>query len=174
LLGEVTQKRFRADLFYRVSTVTLFLPPLRQRTIDIIPFAQHLLGRLTPSAELDDEATALLLSHPWPGNLRELRNVIERAVLLCTSGRISARDIVFDQSASSTHARPAYEPEEVSGAASSHVRPKTLDQLEREHIVRALETESGHVESAARVLGIPRSTLYQKLKAYGISRRRSG
>ena len=167
LLGEMAQKRFRADLFYRVSTVTLSLPPLRDRQIDIVPFAQHLLARQTPDVSFEPDAIDLLHAYQWPGNLRELRNVVERAVLLCKSGRISASDIVFDQGPSTLGGTAP----ESTGAVSSGVR--RMDQLEREHITRALEAEGGHVESASRALGIPRSTLYQKLKAYGLSGRGS-
>ena len=166
LLAEIAEKRFRAELFYRVSTFTLSLPPLRERRIDIIPFAQHLLAGEGASVRLEESAAERLLAHEWPGNLRELHNVLERAVLLSKSGRIEARDIVFDQ-------LPREAPE---SSARSGVRSRTLDQLERERIAEELAAQGGHVESAARVLGIPRSTLYQKLKAYGIATRvrRSG
>ncbi len=175
LMGEMANKRFRADLFYRISTVTLSLPPLRDRPIDIVPLAQHLLARQTPDARFDAAAIELLKGHCWPGNLRELRNVVERAVLLCKGGRIGARDIAFDQGPVQAGAMAL----ESTGEFHSGVR--TMDQLERENIERALATEGGHVESAARSLGIPRSTLYQKLKAYGLrgrgssgTRRRTG
>lgn len=171
LLHEVAERKIRADLYHRIGTVTLALPPLRARHLDIVPFARHLLALQAPALRLEEAAEARLASHPWPGNLRELRNVVDRAVLLCRGAAITASEIVFDQGAPSSHRPSELEP---SAAASSTVRPITLDQLEREHIARALDSERGHVESAARVLGIPRSTLYQKLKTYGIARRRSG
>ena len=157
LLGEVQAKRFRADLFYRVSTITLNLPPLRKRRKDLLRFAEHLLTSFAPSASFDEQARELLSQHRWPGNLREMRNVIERAVLLRANDVVCAQDIVFDE-------RPAW--------SVAPPPPDIRSQGERDRIRAALDAEDGHVGSAARRLGIPRSTLYQKIKALGLPLRR--
>lgn len=177
LLEDVADKRFRADLFYRVSAMTLQLPPLRDRRADIVSFAEHVLVQTAPGMRFDPAAAALLLDHDWPGNLRELRNVVESAALLGRDGVIARSDLMLEAPAQSQRGFSSRTMRSVTAeeaAISSGMRPKTLDEIEREHIRRALESESGHVESAAKLLGIPRSTLYQKLKNYGWGSRSTG
>ena len=177
LLEEVSEKRFRADLYYRVSAASLQIPALRERRNDIVPFAEHLLTQLSPGTRLDPAAAAQLLDHDWPGNLRELRNVIEAVALLGHDGIVTKSDLRFETPSIAPRVLSSRTMRSVSvdeAAASSGMRPKTLDELEREHIRRALEAEGGHVESAAKLLGIPRSTLYQKLKNYGWGSRSVG
>ena len=161
LEGLVREKRFRADLYYRVSTLPIHVPALRERADDIPLLALHLLESLAedlrkPVREISDEALARLRAHSWPGNIRELRNVLERGLLSCAGTRIEAADLAFGGQAS-------------TGADST--LGLSLEALERFHIERVLQAEGGKVEAAAKRLGIPRSTLYQKLKAYGISSR---
>ncbi|AKU98580.1 Response regulator of zinc sigma-54-dependent two-component system [Labilithrix luteola] len=161
LLAATSRRAFRADLYYRISTVTLTVPPLRDRREDIVPFSLHLLSTLgAGDISLSTGAEVRLLSHPWPGNVRELKNVLERSLLLRTGNVIRASDVRFDQHAESAAAIPTTE--------STRTSSQTLQDVEREHIQRALEAERGRVEAAARRLGIPRSTLYQKVKTYGI------
>ena len=159
LLAACGQGRFRADLYYRVSTISITLPALRERQEDIVPLAEHLLASMTSAdIQIAADAREVLLAHPWPGNLRELKNVLERSLLLKDGDAVHARDLQFDAPSSLT-----------SRAAPVSAKPaRTLSELEREHIQRALEAEHGRVEAAARRLGIPRSTLYQRLKDYGM------
>ncbi|HEU4951192.1 MAG TPA: sigma-54 dependent transcriptional regulator [Holophagaceae bacterium] len=154
----VQEKRFRADLFYRVSALPIRVPPLRQRAEDVPLLALHLLENLAedlrkPVREIAPPAMARLQAHPWPGNIRELRNVLERGLLACQGNRLEAGDLVLGD----VHGLPMQDPTE----------DLTLEALERFHIERVLKAEGGRVEAAARRLGIPRSTLYQKLKAFG-------
>jgi DNA-binding NtrC family response regulator len=154
----VRDKKFRADLYFRVATVVLRVPPLRERTEDIVPLAERILGALSHSHargafQLAPGAIKSLTSHPWPGNIRELRNVLERAILLSTGQTISERDLQYDT---------AYD------TATQDESRMTLQELQCLHIKRVLEQEMGHVERAAKRLGIPRSTLYQKIKELGI------
>ncbi|HET8901911.1 MAG TPA: helix-turn-helix domain-containing protein, partial [Holophagaceae bacterium] len=123
--------------------------------------ALHLLESLAedlrkPVREISEDALERLRAHSWPGNIRELRNVLERGLLACTGTRMEASDLAF------------------GGQASTGADPTlglSLEALERFHIERVLKAEGGKVEAAAKRLGIPRSTLYQKLKVYGLSSR---
>jgi len=155
----VHARLFRADLFYRVSAVQLTVPPLLERVQDIPLLAQYLLGRLTTDCgrepvQFSRAALGLLQRHVWPGNIRELRNVLERALLGARDSVIEAQDLDF---ASSPRREPV---DDYAGM--------TLKELERHHIAQVLAEEGGHVERAAKRLDIPRSTLYQKIKLYGL------
>lgn len=156
----IKDNRFRSDLFFRISTIPLVVPPLRSRTEDIAILSQHLLERLTAElgsgkVEITTEALRRLQSYSWPGNIRELRNVLERAVLLGGSRVITEKNLHFDQTD-----WPELKPE----------LGKTLEEMERDYIAQVLKAEDGKVETAARKLGIPRSTLYAKLKQYKLER----
>jgi transcriptional regulator with PAS, ATPase and Fis domain len=160
LVRLVAEKRFRQDLYYRISIVPLVVPPLRERPEDILPLARELLGRIRPRAlNLTPAAERALCEYRWPGNIRELRNVLERAALLTDAGCIDRADLRFS--------RP------ISPSEASDHGGLTLADLERRHIERAIELEGGHVERAARRLDIPRSSLYAKLKRYGLAWSRS-
>lgn len=157
----VQQRRFRDDLYFRISTIPLITPPLRERVEDVPLLVGYLLERLshdigTGMIEISPEAMRALQSYSWPGNIRELRNVLERAVLLSGSRLLTERDLHFD---SQMEAEPL---ENNSG--------KTLDEVERQYIELVLTQEGGRVEIAAKKLGIPRSSLYYKLKQYGLGR----
>ncbi len=158
LVALVDEGKFREDLYYRINTLVLRLPPLRHRTHDIMNLANRLLDQLArdiPAARamrLGPDAGPALLAHSWPGNVRELRNVIERAMLVSSSPIIHAADLRLDPA----RAGPARSRGSASGG--------TLDEIEWQHIQRAIEEERGSVSRAALRLGIPRSTLYQKLK----------
>lgn len=154
----VREGRFRNDLYFRVSTLPLRVPPLRERTEDVPVLARALLARLAAdcgsgAVDLTSAAEAALIAHPWPGNVRELRNVLERA-LLTTDRRALDRDALrFDTAPAAPDATDA---------------ALTLAEVEKRHIVRVLGEEGGRVEAAAARLGIPRSTLYQRLRRHGI------
>jgi len=156
----VREKKFRSDLYFRISSIPLHLPSLRERTSDIPLLATQFLagfcgdlGRV--DMRLSKEAIAALQSYPWPGNVRELRNVLERAVLLSDGTTLEPRDLRFEMPA--------------NGSSSGWDTRLTLDDLERLHIERVLQEEHGKVEAAARRLGIPRSSLYQKIKRFGLA-----
>jgi DNA-binding NtrC family response regulator len=166
LAALVQAGRFREDLRFRINTLTLEIPPLRERAEDIGAIARSLLrgmsapvpNRLGPrgdpsQTEITDEALRLLCAYRWPGNIRELRNVLERALLFRKGNAIDRKSLHFDRS---------LEPD--SGAAA----PRTLDEAERQHISETLQRLGGRVEDAAKVLAISRSALYAKLKKYGI------
>lgn len=159
-LGQfVRDKKFRDDLYFRISTIPLNFPALRDRVEDIPVVAEYLLSKLSADLgrseiTLDDGCIKALQSYTWPGNVRELRNVIERAVLLSEHKTISLNDLHFDG-----HAKV--------GAPFLDSR-LTLIELEKQHIERVLQEEQGRVEKAAKRLGIPRSSLYQKLKKHQI------
>ncbi|MGZ4808844.1 MAG: sigma-54-dependent transcriptional regulator [Thermoanaerobaculia bacterium] len=160
----IREKRFRSDLYFRVSTIPLTIPPLRERRDDIPMLANFFVSRFGsemsfPNLEVAPAAMKTLHDYSWPGNVRELKNVIERGILLSDRRLITAHDLRFDSEGSSTaEALPA---------------DMTLEQIERWYVERILREENGKVESASRRLGIPRSTLYQKLKKWDLSISRS-
>jgi DNA-binding NtrC family response regulator len=164
LAAAVATKAFRSDLYYRINTISISLPPLRERVVDISLLASHFLrvfGGSVPPA-LTADAIAALESYPWPGNVRELRNVIERAVLLASSGVITRNDLPLASQAA--HANGS-EPES---------QQLTLADLERRHIEAILARSNWHQGRAATQLGISSKTLYRKIREYGFVRPRSG
>ncbi len=157
LVALAREEKFRSDLYFRISTITLNVPPLRRRVEDIPVLAEAFLRSLgseigAPERRLRRDAIAALESYSWPGNVRELRNVIERALLLSHGEAIAAADLRFDFDGRGLGA--------VSNTADK------LADVERLHVLRVVGEESGNVERAAVRLGIPRSTLYQKMKSY--------
>jgi DNA-binding NtrC family response regulator len=159
LLAEVHSARFRQDLYYRLRVIELKVPPLRERREDILPLARHFLGESArrtgrEAAGFTPEAAERLIHYPWPGNVRELENAIEHAVVLAQSRRIGSADL----------------PEEVGRAGSGMPAPgdaRSLEQVEREHILAVLDALRGNKVQAAARLGIGTATLYRKLKEYG-------
>jgi DNA-binding NtrC family response regulator len=156
----IREKTFRTDLYFRISTIPLTVPPLRERVEDIPVFARHFLSTLPGGAgrgevSLSAEAEKIFCRYPWPGNIRELRNVIERALLFVEGNTLSARDLHFEAS-----------PDSAGGGAED--LQMTLQDVEIRHIRRVLEDEGGHVEKAAARLGVPKSSLYEKIRRFGI------
>lgn len=150
---------FRLDLLYRIESVRLVVPPLRERGDDLISLSRNLIARLTPvdrpRKSLDADAEGTLAAHAWPGNVRELRNVLERVVLFGRGETIGAEDV-----------RRAI----ANGRRSSVTEDdQTLEAAERRHIRGTLRRLSGDVRRAAGVLGISRSGLYKKLQRHGLS-----
>jgi len=169
LLAAASRGTFRADLFYRISTMAITLPSLRERPEDIVPLATRMLEDLGAcNAELSTAARASLLAHPWPGNLRELKNVLERALLLRNGDTIEADDLRYDASSVGKIALPTPTPGALGAVSGAPPSSRTLSEMERDHIWSALAAENGRVDAAAQRLGIPRSTLYQRIKAYGL------
>lgn len=158
LLDDVKQGSFRSDLYFRISSIPLRVPPLRERRSDIPMLATTLLSQLQPTLAghvvLSSDAQQAVCDYAWPGNIRELRNVLERAALLCENGVITPRDLRFGPVSSQDSA--------------THDTSLTLEEVERQYIERVLHEEGGKVAQAALRLGVPRSTLYQKIKTYDI------
>ncbi len=156
----VAEHRFREDLFFRLNVLAIEVPPLRDRTGDILPLAAHFLQRLgpvhgRPGARLDAEASAALSAYGWPGNVRELKNVLERALVFAHQDVLGLGDL----------------PESVGAAGRPGAIPgnlRSLEQLEKEAIAATLETTRYKISRTAEILGISRKTLLEKRKKYGL------
>jgi DNA-binding NtrC family response regulator len=165
----VTAQRFRRDLYFRIGTLPLSVPPLRERTEDIPVLVEDLLVRIgrelgRPGIGVSGVALSALVDYPWPGNLRELRNLLERAVLLTDGTTIGIRELRL-------HARSESAGRSLRSVGSVVEDDLTLAELERRHIERVYEAEHQNVQRAAVRLGIPRSSLYQKLARLGLLRK---
>ena len=137
---------FREDLYYRLNVIEVHLPPLAERSDDVLPLAEHFLaGR----AALDEPAREALLAYPWPGNVRELKNAIERAALLASDGRVTPDGLGL----------PAF-------AAAAN---RNLDEPSREAVLAALARADGVVSRAAQSLGLSRQALYRRMERYGLA-----
>ena len=149
---EVAEGRFREDLLYRINTIEITIPPLRERGEDIILLAEHFLATYAHKynkvvKELNRDARQRLLRHTWPGNVRELMHAVERAVLLAKGSSLCAQDFVLKDSSRRT----------------SQTQTLNLERLEQEAIERAMSIAGGNVTKAAELLGITRFALYRKL-----------
>jgi len=151
-LADAAQKgTMRKDLLFRMDVICIRVPPLRERSEDIVPLAQHFLELSCIDRQprrLSNEAMSILTSYVWPGNVRELRSVMTKAMLFSRSDLITAKDL------------PAHLH---SVNRSPQTRPKSLEDMEREHILRVLEETGGNQSLAAQILGINRKTLYKKI-----------
>ncbi len=157
LKAEVAAGRFREDLLFRLNTVEIHLPPLRERREDILPIATQCLRRQAaryrkPLTGFDRPALEALHAHGWPGNVRELEHAVERAVLLATGELVRAGDLAL---------------EAPSGPAAS-LEEMTLEEVEKALIQKALARFGGNVSQAAKLLGVSRSALYRRLKSHGL------
>jgi DNA-binding NtrC family response regulator len=153
---QAAEGRLREDLVYRLNTVEIRLPPLRERRDDIPDLASLFLARARGGSarRLSAAAMEALLAHPWPGNVRELEHVVERATLLAAGDEIAASDLML---------RPR-----LADVAAPRLEDMTLEQVERYLIERTLAAQGGNVSEAARVLGLSRSALYRRLAGLGI------
>ena len=160
-LGElVRQKKFRSDLYFRVSTVTIRMPSLHERLDDIPVIAHHFFQRAATDLgkahlSLSDQAVEKLVSYEWPGNIRELKNVIERAILLASGDTIKPRDLHLE-----------FEEKALGNEDGAQL---TLREVQQLHISRALNAEQGNIARTAGRLGITRSALYNKIKTFGLN-----
>ena len=155
----VREGRFREDLYYRINTVHIALPALRERREDIVPLAQLFLERFAekyhrPLIGLDESAKMVLESGRWSGNIRELQNCIEKAVILSEGTTLTAKDIQLEQAKAGTPAAGTL---------------KEVNDAEEERLVReAVLRSNGNISAAAKMLGVSRPTLYAKMKKYGL------
>lgn len=160
----VTEGKYRADLFYRLNVISISVPPLRERREDISALIGHFLHKIATGKEIppkivSDDALALLLSYEWPGNIRELENVIERLIYISEGNVIRVEDL----------------PSAIRQLGGVHLeiyetRPlkEAVQQLEKEMIIKALHATNNNRLKAAGLLGLPRASFYQKLKEYGL------
>jgi transcriptional regulator with GAF, ATPase, and Fis domain len=169
--ADVAQKRFRQDLFYRLNVLRISLPLLRQRGPDIEMLLDHFLaaaaarmGRKVPT--LEAAARDLLLAYSWPGNVREMRNLAERLVILSGGGTVCPADLPPEVRGTESSSVAQGEAEALESVQSSG-QLASLNQVIRQHILRVLEAVGNNKKKAAEVLGIDRSTLYARLKDYG-------
>jgi len=147
----VSEGRFRGDLYHRLAQFTMWVPPLRQRIADIAPLARHFLAQHDPKMSLSPAALALLEAQPWPGNIRELRNIVTKAAVLAQHQEISAADLPLTIS---------------SRCVAESTAAANLESIEKHAILEALNASGGHQQRAAAQLGISRRTLNRKLKLY--------
>jgi DNA-binding NtrC family response regulator len=159
----ISKGLLREDLYYRLSTIVIRIPPLRERRDDILPLATHFLERFRaelrrPRASFTPGAEASLPAHTWPGNVRELRNVIERAMIVAESDAIGRTDLGL----------PLDEASPDTGAGDPGGDDLTLEGMEKRHIARVLERAGGSKTRAAGMLGVSRSTLWEKTKRFGL------
>lgn len=157
LAAEIAAGRFREDLLYRLNTVVIHLPPLRERREDIWPLAEHYLARYAGKYRrrfegLDRSARQALEAHVWPGNVRELGHALERAVLMAQGAVITAADLGL----------------QVPAAGTAPVEEMTLEQAEKLFIQKVLARHGGDVRKAAEQLGMSRSALYRRLQQFGL------
>jgi len=154
----ILEKIFRQDLYYRLNVIHLQVPPLRDRQEDIPLLAQHFLRRFATETNkkidsIHPAAMEAMHNHSWPGNVRELENAIERAVVVEKGRQIKLSDLPFVS----------------PGDVDAETGKLSLDEMERQHIARILASKGGNISNTAKVLGINRTTLYHKIKKYGLS-----
>jgi len=163
LAAMISDGSFREDLFYRLNVIGVVLPPLRERREDIPALAEHFMtraaGKLGRDVRLSAEVVERLLRYPWPGNVRELENAIERAAILARGDTIAPEDLPPHVAAGLN-----------LGPSPTLPRQTTLAETERDHILLTLERFGRNHSAAAEALGIGRTTLWRKLKEYGIER----
>ena len=166
----IEEKTFRQDLFFRLFVMEIAVPALRDHASDIPVLAHYFLQKFTAKTssrvqEFSDTAIKQLMDYQWPGNIRELQNTIERAVILARNSTIEPSDIQLSTRTTSSKAAAA-----TGEASKQNNRDISLDRLEREHILSTLERTNWNKSMAAQILGIERSTLDRKLKRYKVSR----
>jgi DNA-binding NtrC family response regulator len=154
---EVGQGRFREDLLFRLNTIEIHLPPLRDRREDIAPLAMHFLRRHAtryrkPLTGFDAGAMQVLLAHPWPGNIRELDHAVERAALMAQGEQIRAADLGL----------------KMTSSAGTRLEDLPLEDVEKMLIQKSLARYEGNVSRAAQALGLSRSALYRRIASYGL------
>ncbi|GGK32388.1 sigma-54-dependent Fis family transcriptional regulator [Caldalkalibacillus thermarum] len=174
----VAEGSFREDLYYRLNVVSLSIPPLRERLEDIPELVQMFVNEFAakyqkPTPSLDSQVIALFLQYHWPGNIRQLRNVVERLIILTDGNQINQEDVrrLFPVAETKAGRPSALVTKPMTHLATVNQHPLQAEKaaLEKQRIEQALQETYGNKSAAAKKLGISRATLYKKLKAYGIS-----
>ena len=150
---------FREDLFYRINVIELHVPALRDRGDDVLLLADHILNSLDATASLDDDARSALLGYAFPGNVRELENVLERAVTLCTTGTIGESDLSLRQAAATGESPDAFTATDLGNQ---------VEDVQRQAIMEALEKTRFNKTAAAKLLGLSFRQLRYRIKKLGI------
>lgn len=164
---------FRADLLYRINSFEIHIPPLRQRREDIEPLARHLLNKIAgvSAPELTPQAIDALSSYSWTGNVRQLRNCLERAILLADNGKITTKElppeVIYKNNEPSVSVN-YNSPKENVANSFQNTNPTALHEVEKQQILRALEQTGWHRGKTAELLGISSSTLYRRLREYDL------
>ena len=158
----VAQEEFRRDLFYRLNVFRIDIPPLRERQEDIVPLAYYMLNRFSdtyekPLSDFSSEAVQRLESYHWPGNAREMRNVVERAVIMGSGQTVKAENLFFYDCSG-----------EPTSGSDEQLRPQSIESMEKKLIRKVLEENNWQKTKSARILGINRTTLWHKIKEYGL------
>ncbi len=166
LPSEIREGRFREDLYFRLNVIPIFVPPLRERQDDIPLLADHFMALMASEygrrpKRMASEAAARLQHYAWPGNVRELRNVIERMMIMVPGDTITAQDLAF------LGHDGMRQPVSVEGASLPLADAR--ERFERDYILQALAAQNGNISRTADVLGVERSNLYKKMKAFGIA-----
>jgi two-component system nitrogen regulation response regulator NtrX len=165
---EIRAGQFREDLYFRLNVIPIFVPPLRERQEDIPLLADHFMAELGREygrriKAFEPDATGLMQRYAWPGNVRELRNVIERLMIMVPGESISAADLSF---LDMTTGIPSLAEPAAAGRMTLH---EARDRFERELILRTLSEQQGNMSRTAEVLGVERSNLYRKMRAFGVA-----
>lgn len=161
----VAAGRFREDLFFRINVIPIELPPLRTRLEDLAPLAEHFLCRLAslaarPVPSISPEAMRILLAHPWPGNVRELKSALEYAFVVTDAGPVEPR-----------HLPPSFLVRDSPDIAAAVCRPEVAPGVQRNELVTALRQAGGNRSEAARILGVSRGTILNRMRRYGVDSR---
>jgi DNA-binding NtrC family response regulator len=169
----VTEKRFREDLYYRLSVFPLAIPPLRERQRDIPLLAAYILGKykielgLTQNFTIAPKAMEMLVGYSWPGNVREMENALQRAMIMADDGLIDAQHLPLE-------IRPAFDIGSITGKPGIRITDATqnalrsFEEIEKDILAVAIRHTSGNLSAAASQLGLGRTTLYRKMKKYGL------
>jgi Nif-specific regulatory protein len=164
LVEAVRGRRFREDLYYRLSVVTLDIPPLRDRPEDVQPLAEYFLAHFCRQANrrgmtISSDARRRLQAHGWPGNVRELRNLMERVAFLAAADQVQAEDIAFILSP---------EPDPLDALSADVGLSEATNRFQQEYIRKAIRRVKGNMSEAARLMGLHRSNLYRKMRQLGM------
>jgi two-component system nitrogen regulation response regulator NtrX len=165
LTTEIRAGRFREDLYFRLNVIPIFVPPLRDRAEDVPRLAEHFMQELAGEygkrrKVVDPAALSVLQRYRWPGNVREMRNVLERLMIMVPGDTITSSDLSFLDGSVAV--------EEGAGAPTMPLH-EARDRFERDYILRALEAQQGNISRTAEALGVERSNLYRKMRGFGIA-----
>jgi transcriptional regulator with GAF, ATPase, and Fis domain len=173
----VDNRSFREDFYYRIYVYPIILPPLRERKIDIMPIAYHFLKQFSrkmgkSTSGFDDQAVQRLTAYDWPGNVRQLRNVVERAVILCETEQVTLKDLPLfaDTGGIGPLMEQVPRDNEELKQIKKEIRRKAVENIEKNFVLQALENNDWNITRAARETGLQRTNFQNMMKKYGIRR----